>query len=53
MLKVGWYTHLVLYFLSDSCKSDCCVDVLAIDHMRNIGEDPWLPMNKSIQNVLL
>ena len=46
-------SHLFLHFLSDSCKSDCCVDIFAIDHVGDIREDPWLPVNELIQDVFL
>lgn len=42
-----------LHFLPDSSEGDCCVDVFAIDNMRNVREDHRLAMNESIQNVLL
>ena len=45
--------HLFFYFLSDSCKSDCCVNVLAIDNMGYIRENSRLPVNELIKNVLL
>ena len=47
------YTHLIFYFLSDGRKSDRCVDVFAIDHVRDIRENPRLPVNESIQDMLL
>ena len=54
VLKLGIiYIHLFFYFLSDSCKNGCCVDIFAIDNVGDIREDTWLPTNKSIQNVLL
>ena len=51
--EINVRSHLFLHFLSDSCKSDCCVDILAIDHVGDIREDPRLPVNKLIQNVFL
>ena len=52
MCGVG-LTHLRFNFLSNSSKSDCCVDVLAIDHMRNVREDSWFTMDESVKDVLL
>ena len=45
--------HLFFYFLSDSCKSDCCVNVLSIDNVGYIREDSRLPVNQLIKKVLL
>ena len=53
MKELGRKIYLTFDFLSDSSKRDCSVDVFTVDHVRNVGEDSWFPVNESIQNVLL
>ena len=53
LLIVFLGADLWLNFLPHSSKSSWSVDVLSVDHLRNVWEDEWLAMDEPIQEVFL